>query len=695
MFKSLHIRLTLLFVGLTIAPLLVVSTLISQQGFDRLQDQALNMQEQVAQRAAYALQSFFNERQNELQVLTEVYGLDYLDPATQRDILATLLNKQPAYQELALIGGDGQEKIRLARGRTFTNNDLVSRSENPLFQAILASRSIEFSTVHFDSVARDHLVTIAVPIEDLFTGEIGNVLMAEIRFQNVGETILREFSLAEGEDIFVTDQTGIIVAHQNPNLILRETQFTLPAVDGRNTGLHGDDVILATQPVELEGAHLVVVAEDGYASATALALDLTQLAATITVITLLVAGGIVVWSVSRVVNPIVRISRVAQAIQQGDFSAQANESGEDEIARLGQAFNRMTAQLQSYIREEQDRKVYLETTLARYAAFIEKVAYGNLTTELNLMGNMNEEDNLYQLGVNLNVMVESLHNMARQIREVSSAITASTSEIQAASTQQVASAAEQDAAVTQTVATVEEVRTTVLQTAERAQAVAEASKQSIVISREGQDAVTATIAGMERVRQQVENIAETILLLSERTQQIGEIIDTVNALADQSKLLALNASIEAARAGEEGRGFAVVAMEVRQLAEQSRAATARVGDILSEIQQTTNAAVMVTEQGSKGAAAGMELVDRAGQAIRELARTIEEAAEAAIQIAASTHQQTNGMDQLGTAMYQIKQTTTQTASAMEQTNQSIQDLIAMAHQMEIAISQYNLAAEKA
>ena len=170
---------------------------------------------------------------------------------------------------------------------------------------------------------------------------------------------------------------------------------------------------------------------------------------------------------------------------------------------------------------------------------------------------------------------------------------------------------------------------------------------------------------------------------------------TVNAIADQSKLLALNASIEAARAGEEGRGFAVVAMEVRQLAEQSRAATARVSDILSEIQQTTNSAVMVTEQGSKGAAAGMELVDRAGKAIRELARTIEEAAEAAIQIAASTHQQTNGMNQLGTAMVQIEQTTTQTASAMEQTNQSIQDLMAMAHQMEVAVAQYNLVADKA
>ena len=96
-------------------------------------------------------------------------------------------------------------------------------------------------------------------------------------------------------------------------------------------------------------------------------------------------------------------------------------------------------------------------------------------------------------------------------------------------------------------------------------------------------------------------IAEHILALSEQTQQIGEIIAAVNDLADQSNLLALNAAIEASRAGEQGRGFAVVAHEIRSLAEQSKAATAQVRTILSDIQRATNAAVMATEQGTKGA----------------------------------------------------------------------------------------------
>jgi methyl-accepting chemotaxis protein len=290
---------------------------------------------------------------------------------------------------------------------------------------------------------------------------------------------------------------------------------------------------------------------------------------------------------------------------------------------------------------------------------------------------------------------EHLQNLVVQLQQTANRLVSAATEIQATASQQVATAIEQDATVTQTVATVEEVRVTVVQTAERAQSVAEASQQSVNISRAGEDTVADTIEGMRLIQQRVESIAETILMLSERTQQIGEIIDTVNALADQSKLLALNASIEAARAGEEGKGFAVVAMEVRQLAEQSREATSRVRDILSDIQKATNTAVMVTEEGSKGADAGMEQVEMAGIAIRELAQTLEEAAQAAMQIAASTHQQTNGMDQLATAMIQIKQASAQTAAGMKQTEQSVRDLMEMAQQLEQASARYQSEREMA
>ena len=345
--------------------------------------------------------------------------------------------------------------------------------------------------------------------------------------------------------------------------------------------------------------------------------------------------------------------------------------------------------LNQQITTEQEEKGQLTSVLNHYSTFVETVSTGNLKQDLE-MPDQGSNNDVNKLGVSLNNMVNNLREMATQIRDVSDAIVNSAAEIQVAAMQQTSTILEQDAAVNQTVATVEEVRQTVEQTAERAQAVASASQQSVEVSRDGQRAVADNTASMERIGYQVSGIAEAILLLSEHTQQIGEIIDAVNGLADQSKLLALNASIEAARAGEEGRGFAVVALEVRQLAEQSRSATGRVQAILNEIQHTTNEAVMVTEQGSKGAAEGMALVERAGDTIRDLAGTLEAAAQAATQIAASTHQQTNGMDQLIQAILQIKAASEQTAAGTRQTEISIQNLISMAERLDQVSARYQL-----
>lgn len=334
-----------------------------------------------------------------------------------------------------------------------------------------------------------------------------------------------------------------------------------------------------------------------------------------------------------------------------------------------------------------------EQTLTEYASILDKVAAGDLLIRLILpdLDGTREAEMLRHLGQTTNRTLDTMQGILQDVSEALKELETGSEQILVSTALQIQMGSEQDAVVTETTATVNEVRATVTETAERAQSVAETAQLSVDISRTGTNAVEETIEGMEAIRRRVEDIADNILELSEHTQQIGEIIAAVNHLADQSRMLALNASVEAARAGEEGKGFAVVAMEVRNLADQNRDATIQIREILGEIQRATNSAVMVTEEGSKGVDAGQIKVNKAGDSIRELSKSIEEAAMAAMQIAASTRQQTIGMDQLTDAMRTIKHSTAETVSSTMQVEKSVNLLREAAQRLNKVLDGLNYA----
>ncbi|MFC1961413.1 methyl-accepting chemotaxis protein, partial [Chloroflexota bacterium] len=410
-----------------------------------------------------------------------------------------------------------------------------------------------------------------------------------------------------------------------------------------------------------------------------------------------IAIGVGFFLAMRVTEPIIQLTGTTRLLSGGDLAARSSIAANNEVGELSTAFNQMADNLQDVLDREAAARQNLEGTVAQYVKFAQQVANGDLTVRLTLPEEhdhaANEKDaqeDLYHLGWNLNAMAEGLSVMTRQIRETASNVSAAASEILAATMQQLASTTEQDASVTQTVATVGEVQGTVTQTAERANSVAEAAHRSVEVSERGMQAVNDSASSMEMIQDRVEDIAHNILALSERTQQIGVIISTVNDIADQSKLLALNASIEAARAGEEGRGFAVVAMEVRALAEQSRQATEQIGAILHEIQQATNVSVMATEEGSKGVDEGVMQLNETGAVIEELAQVIRAAAQASSQIAASTHQQSTGMDQLVAAMEAIRQATLHGQASVQQSEKSAQQMSQIAQEMQESIAKYRV-----
>jgi methyl-accepting chemotaxis protein len=193
--------------------------------------------------------------------------------------------------------------------------------------------------------------------------------------------------------------------------------------------------------------------------------------------------------------------------------------------------------------------------------------------------------------------------------------------------------------------------------AERAQGTVQEAEQVVdqaaaasSASERGRAAVTNAVAAMEDVEQRIDAIAGRVVSLSERTQEISTIVATVRELADQSNLLALNASIEAARAGEHGRGFAVVAEHVRQLAERSSGATADVDELLRGIDRAAEAAVSAARDGGESVARGRDAVGQAGGALDDAGRAGAAVEDSARRIAQAVASNRGGAERIAAAM---------------------------------------------
>lgn len=316
-----------------------------------------------------------------------------------------------------------------------------------------------------------------------------------------------------------------------------------------------------------------------------------------------------------------------------------------------------------------------------------KVGDGDLSVDVIVEDRADEIGTLTQ---SFQRMVKNLRGLAEQVKEGANVLASSASEILATSTQLASASAETATAVSQTTTTAEEVKQTAQVSTQKARNVSEMAQKAAQISLQGKQSTDEVIEGMDRIKEQMESIAESIVRLSDQSQAIGEIIATVDDIAEQSNLLAVNAAIEAARAGEQGKGFAVVAQEVRNLATQSKKATAQVKNILNEIQKATSSAVMVTEQGSKAVESGVKQSLETGKAIITLTNSITEASQAGIQIVASNQQQLTGMEQVVSAIENIKNASNQSADATKHLELAAQNLDKLGQKLIALVERYRM-----
>jgi methyl-accepting chemotaxis protein len=320
-------------------------------------------------------------------------------------------------------------------------------------------------------------------------------------------------------------------------------------------------------------------------------------------------------------------------------------------------------------------------------AVIEAMAQGDLTKRIDIRSS----DEIGNMALNMNTFSDSLQDIIRSFADNAQELASAS--IQLSSTSgQMARGAESLASQSGTVATAgEEMTATSRDIAQNCQLAAESSKRAMTAAESGSAVVHQTVSVMSRISERVQGAATTIAGLGTRSDQIGAIIGTIEDIADQTNLLALNAAIEAARAGEQGRGFAVVADEVRALAERTTRATREIGEMIKSIQNETRIAVGVMETGVRDVQQGTDEANRSGTAIRQILDQIEAVDHQVNQIATAAEQQTATTSEISANMHQITDVVHQTSRGAQESAAAAKRLSTLAAELQRVVSRFKIS----
>jgi methyl-accepting chemotaxis protein len=324
------------------------------------------------------------------------------------------------------------------------------------------------------------------------------------------------------------------------------------------------------------------------------------------------------------------------------------------------------------------------------AATARMVAEGDFRGALEAGPVVRSKDEIGQLAATFSELVY-------QLRATLLALRHSAEQLEAASTQLADSASVQNEAVSQQAVALHETQVAAQQlqeasraAARRVEAIQREAERASAYGQAGEAAVAGSVGGLTHIRAYVEQMGRTISELHHRTRQVGDITRTVKDLADQSNVLALNASIEAARSGDAGRSFAVVAREMRSLADQSAGATTRVQGILGDIGRAISDAVRTSEGGAREVEGGLEQVRAAGESLRSLAAIIQTNGQTVRAISEAVSQQDAGIAELFAALSSMADLADQIVDRMAASDQAAIQLSTAAQELISIVGRYRL-----
>ncbi|HYS93107.1 MAG TPA: methyl-accepting chemotaxis protein [Candidatus Acidoferrales bacterium] len=395
----------------------------------------------------------------------------------------------------------------------------------------------------------------------------------------------------------------------------------------------------------------------------------------------------------RITRPITRLVEAAQRVGEGDLSETVAVTSRDEIGELARTFNDSIARLRTQVQteserdEERRRREDLQESIIKFLDVAMEVSQGDLTKRgevtSDVLGNVVDA---------INVMVAEIGATIADVRGAALQVAAGASQMTDSSGRMTEGAQAQAREAGRVAESVEGLTQSVRQVADSARASAQAAREALDAAQKGDVAVRDSLQAMQRIRGEVQSISKKIKSLGDRSLEISEIVNTIEDIASQTNLVALNAAIEAAGAGEAGLRFAVVADEVRKLAERSAKATKDIAVLIKNVQADTQDAVVVMEQGTLEVEAGYRMTVQAGDSLKAIADVSQRSAVLAQDISEATQEQVRGAETVTQAMQSIQTVASQTELRVLEARRTVAELARLAEELTASLARFKLAA---
>jgi methyl-accepting chemotaxis protein len=405
---------------------------------------------------------------------------------------------------------------------------------------------------------------------------------------------------------------------------------------------------------------------------------------------LALVGGVLL--ARRITRPITQLVAAAHRVGQGDLSETVPVTSRDEIGELAQTFNDAVVRLRSQVQTEADRdderrrREELQENIIKFLDTAMEVSQGDLTKRgevtSDVLGNVVDA---------INLMVAEIGSIIADVRVAAMHVSVSANQMTDSTGRMAQGAQAQAREASEVAASVETLTVSVRQVAESARASAQSAREALEAAQKGDLAVRDSLQGMQRIRNEVQSISKKIKSLGDRSLEISEIVNTIEDIASQTNLVALNAAIEAAGAGEAGLRFAVVADEVRKLAERSARATKDIGVLIKNVQSDTQEAIVVMEQGTQEVEAGYRMTVQAGDSLKTIADISQRSAHLAQDISLATQQQVRGAESVAQAMQSIQTVSAQTERGVLDARRTVDELARLAEELTASLARFKLA----